>query len=330
MRYKLCISTIILFFLANQLWSQSTTEIIYVNKRLSAIVPNNSSIEKIADGFKFVEGPVWHESGYLLFSDIPSNKIMKYIPNEGVSIFMENSGFTGSDEKGDGPGSNGLTLSKKGDLIICQHGARQVVIQDITGNIKPIARQFGGKRLNSPNDAVMMSNGSIFFTDPPWGLPKNADDPAKELKFQGVFRLRNGNLDIIDRDLILPNGIALSADERSLFVAETKGSSRLYYQYDVNEDGEVSGKRVFFDASHLKEPGSADGIKLDKKGNCYFTGPGGVLIINSKGQHLGTIKPPELPANIGWGGKDGKTLYMTCRTGLYAIKLKIAGVRPMD
>jgi len=301
-----------------------------IKKGLSVIVPNNSKIQKIADGFQFIEGPVWHKDGFLLFSDIPANKIFKYVPDEGVTTFIDNSGFIGTDIVADGPGSNGLTFNKSGDLLICQHGARQVLKLDRAGNAIPVARQFGGKRLNSPNDLVVMADGTIFFTDPPWGLPLNADDPAKELSFQGVYRLRKGNLELIDKDLALPNGIALSDDETRLYVAETNGEKRMYFQYIVDQDGNVSDKSLFFDASHLKDEGSADGIKLDKKGNCYFTGPGGVLIINSKGEHLGTIRPPEIPANIGWGGKDGKTLYMTCRTGLYAIDLKIAGVRTMD
>ena len=297
---------------------------------MSKIVSKDAKIEKIADGFSFTEGPVWHKDGYLLFSDIPNNKIMKYEPGNGVSVFMENSGFVSTDIKADGPGSNGLTFDRVGNLIICQHGARQVVKYDRAGNYIPIARQFGGKRLNSPNDAVVMKNGTIFFTDPPWGLAKNAEDPAKELDFQGVYRLRNGSLELIDRELVLPNGITLSPDESYLYVAETNNGNRLYYRYALDEDGNVTDKSLFFDASEMTEKGSADGIKVDKKGNCYFTGPGGVLVINEKGDHLGTIKPPQQPANIGWGGNNGKTLFMTCRSGLYAIELKIPGVLPMD
>jgi gluconolactonase len=319
------------FFLPSiQLKSQSGSGVVRIKKNLSSIVPRDAKIEKIADGFQFTEGPVWHRDGYLLFSDIPANKIYKYVPDEGVSTYQENSGYLGTSIDADGPGSNGLTFNKNGDLFICQHGARQVLKLDRAGNTIPIARQFSGKRLNSPNDVVVMTNGTVFFTDPPWGLPLNANDPAKELNFQGVYKLKNGNLEIIDKELELPNGVALSQDEESLFVAETKGDKRLYFKYSVDEEGNVSDKSLFFDASHLKEKGGADGIKLDKKGNCYFTGPGGVLIINSKGEHLGTLTPPELPANLGWGGKDGKTLYMTCRTGLYSIRLKISGVRPME
>ena len=311
------------------LQAQSTGEVVYIKNGMSKIVSKDGKIQKIANGFKFTEGPVWHKDGYLLFSDIPQNKILKYEPGKGVSTYLENSGFVGTSIVANGPGSNGLTFDNSGNLIICQHGARQVVKYDRAGNFIPIARQFGGKRLNSPNDVIVMSDGTIYFTDPPWGLPKNADDPAKELDFQGVYRVKNGNLELVDKELNLPNGIAVSPDESRLYVAESNKGKKLYYKYDLDENGDVINRSLFFDATEIKDKGGPDGIKLDKKGNCYFTGPGGVLVINSKGEHLGTIKPPEQPANIGWGGKDGKILYMTCRTGLYAIDLKIEGVRPM-
>ena len=324
--FILSLSILCLPFLSE---AQSASSIVFIKKSLSKIVSKVSEIKKIADGFEFTEGPVWHKDGYLLFSDIPANKVMKYEPENGVSVYIENSGFVGTEENGDGPGSNGLTFDLEGNLIICQHGARQIVKMDTEGNFTPIARQFGGKRLNSPNDAIVMSNGSIFFTDPPWGLPLNADDPAKELDYHGVYQLKKGGLILIDKDLSLPNGIALSPDEDYLYVADMDGDQKLYYRYELDEDGTVTNKTVFFDASNLEEQGSPDGIKVDSKGNCYFTGPGGVLIVNEKGEHLGTIQLPEQPANIGWGGKEGKTLFMTCRTSLYAMELKIAGIQPM-
>lgn len=289
------------------------------------IVAENAEIEKVAGGFKFIEGPVWHKNGYLLFSDIPSNNIHKYTPEEGVTIHIENSGFVGSGEEKEGPGSNGLAFDMSGNLIICQHGARQIVKYDLEGNYTVIARQYGGKRLNSPNDVVVKSDGTVFFTDPPWGLPKNGDDPAKELNHQGVYRLKNGNLTLIDGGLHSPNGIALSPDEDYLYVANLNGDKKEYLRYKVDQEGTISNRMLFFDASSLKEAGSPDGIKIDVNGNCYFTGPGGVLVVTPKGEHIGTIAPPEQPANIAWGGMEGKTLFMTCRTSLYAIKLKIEG-----
>ena len=308
----------------------SAARVTFIKNGMDKIVSKDAKIEKIADGFSFIEGPLWHKEGYLLFSDIPANTILKYTPEKGVSVYLENSGFAGTKTEPTGQGSNGLTFDKSGNLIICQHGARQVLKYDRAGNFVPLARQFGGKRLNSPNDVVVKSDGTIYFTDPPWGLPKNMEDSAKELIIQGVFRISKGSLELIDGELKLPNGIAFSPDEKYLYVTDMDGDRKLYYRYEVDETGEVGKRTLFFDASKIDGAGGPDGIKVDKKGNCYFTGPGGILVVSPKGEHLGTISPPEQPANIGWGGKDGKTLFMTCRTGLYAIELKNEGVRPMD
>jgi gluconolactonase len=304
-------------------------QIIFLKNSFSKIVSKDAKIEKLADGFKFTEGPVWHSDGYLLFSDIPANKILKYSPGEGISIYLENSGYAGSEAEMKGQGSNGLTFDENGNLIICQHGARQLLKADRAGNFTPIARQYMGKRLNSPNDVVVKSDGTIFFTDPPWGLAQRENDPEKELEFQGVFRLNKASLELVDETLARPNGIALSPDEKYLYVTDSDGNKKHYYRYEILEDGSIVNRMLFFDATNLEAPGGPDGIKVDKQGNCYFTGPGGVLVISPKGEHIGTISPPESPANLCWGGKDGKTLFMTCRTGLYAINLKIEGVRPM-
>lgn len=304
-------------------------ELLPLKNTFSKIVPKDAKIEKLADGFKFTEGPVWHTDGYLLFSDIPENKIYKYVPGEGISVYLENSGYIGSDDEKKGQGSNGLTFDESGNLIICQHGARQVLKADRAGNFTPIARQYKGKRLNSPNDVVVKSDGTIFFTDPPWGLAQRENDPEKELEFQGVFKLYKGSLELVDETLARPNGIALSPDEKFLYVTDTDSDKKLYYRYDVLDDGSIDNRMLFFDATNIEARGGPDGIKVDKQGNCYFTGPGGVLVISPKGEHIGTIVPPESPANLCWGGKDGKTLFMTCRTSLYAINLKIEGFRPM-
>jgi gluconolactonase len=304
-------------------------DVVFLKNNFSKIVSKDTKIEKLADGFKFTEGPVWHTDGYLLFSDIPENKIFKYIPGEGISIYLDNSGYLGSDAEIKGQGSNGLTFDENGNLIICQHGARQLLKADRAGNFTPIARQYKGKRLNSPNDVVVKSDGAIFFTDPPYGLAQRENDPEKELDFQGLFRLFRGSLEVVDTTLARPNGIALSPDEKYLYVTNSEGNKKHYYRFELKEDGSIGNKTLFFDATNIEGQGGPDGIKVDKQGNCYFTGPGGVLVISPKGEHLGTIAPPESPANLCWGGKDGKTLFMTCRTGLYAINLKIEGVRPM-
>lgn len=311
-------------------YSQSANgEIRFLKNSFTKIISKEAKIEKLADGFQFTEGPVWHKDGYLLFSDIPANKIYKYVPGEGVSVFMENSGYIGTSEENSGQGSNGLTFDKAGNLLICQHGARQLLKADQAGNYTPIARQFQGRRLNSPNDAVVKSDGTVFFTDPPRVLPESDKDPTKELHFNGVFQLKKGSLELIDSTLALPNGLALSPDEDFLYVANYQDNKIQYFRYRFDENGNVANKELFFDASQLEGEGGPDGMKVDKKGNCYFTGPGGIIVVTAKGEHIGTITPPEVPSNLCWGGKDGKTLYMTCRTGLYKVKLKIEGARPM-
>ena len=299
----------------------------FLSSTMKKIVPENAAIEKVAEGFGFTEGPVWCADGYLLFSDIPNNVIYKYIPGEGTSLFIEKSGYVGSQITGNNGGSNGLTFDPSGHLIICQHGARQVVMQTGSQVFRPLARHFQAMRLNSPNDVVVRSDGLIYFTDPPWGLPEKDDDPSKELPFQGLFLLRNNDLIVLDSTLSRPNGLTFSPDEDILYVGDLNGKRKEYYRYNVSSDGTLLNKRLFFDASNLPGDGSPDGMKTDEKGFLYFTGPGGVLVISPKGEHIGTISPSETPANLAWGGQDGKTLYMTCRTGLYKIRLKNQGVR---
>lgn len=328
MNSRNCLAAAILLFFFTTSWAQNgISDLTFLKGGMSSIVSKNAKIRKIADGFSFTEGPVWHPDGYLLFSDIPANKIFKYDPSDGISIFLENSGYVGTDENKDGPGSNGLTLDQTGNLIICQHGARQIIQLGADSTLLPLARQFKGRRLNSPNDVVVKTDGSLYFTDPPWGLPKNEKDPAKELDFQGVYRLRNRNLEVLDGKLSSPNGIAFSPDERFLYVSDSEDGKKLYYKYTLDETGNVRERALFFDATNIVGKGGPDGIKVDNKGNCYFTGPGGILVVNSKGTHLGTITPPEQPSNLCWGGKDRKTLFMTCRTGLYAIDLKVRGAK---
>ncbi len=253
--------------------SQNGT-VIYVKNSMSKIIVRDAEIVKLADGFKFTEGPVWHKDEYLLFSDIPANKIYKYEPGNGVRVWLEDSGYLGSENKNEGLGSNGLTFDKNGNLIICQHGARQVLKADRVGNYVPLARQFRGKRLNSPNDVIVKSDGSIYFTDPPWGLSGLDKDPAKELDFQGVYKLANGKLELFDGELSRPNGITFSPDEKYLYVSNMNGKRKEYYRYMLDQNGMPMKKELFFDASDLEGKGGPDGIKVDKKGNCYFTGRG--------------------------------------------------------
>jgi gluconolactonase len=296
---------------------------------LDQIVPAGAKIEKLAGGFGFTEGPIWMREGYLLFSDIPNNAIMKWAPSGGVSQFLKPSGFNGTGAPaGAFIGSNGLTLDKQGNLLICQHGNGQLVRREKDGKLAVLAGRYEGKRLNSPNDVVVKSDGAIYFTDPPYGFPKEDDDPKKELKFNGVYRLTGGKLQLLYRELSRPNGLAFSPDEKVLYLANSDEKKKIWMKFDVKPDGTIANGKVFYDVTSQKSEGLPDGMKVDTKGNLYCTGPGGVWIFSADGKHLGNIDPPEVPANLGWGDADGKTLYMTARTGLYRIKLNIAGIRP--
>jgi len=324
-----------------RLSAQNGGQIIRLDPALDALVPVDAHIEKVADGFGFVEGPVWvHTSkpGYLLFSDIPANVINKWTPDGKVSVFLAKSGFAG-DDPGDAGyqmnnghtnvtlyGSNGITLDKQGRVTYVQHGDRGVMRLEKDGKRTVLAGRYEGKRLNSPNDLVYKSDGSLYFTDPPFGLRKLADDPKKELPYAGVFLLAKGKLQLIIKDLQAPNGIAFSPDEKYLYVNDS--FTKKYWRYEVQPDGTVANAKLFMDMSSSKEDGVPDGIKIDQKGNLYGAGPGGVWVLSPEGKHLGTIKPPENPANLAWGDDDARTLYFTAVTGLYRLHVNIPGIRP--
>jgi len=217
-----------------------------------------------------------------------------------------------------------MTAYKDGAVLLCQHGNRRIVRIDKDMKVSTFIDKFEGKKLNSPNDLVFHSDGSLYFTDPPYGLPKGDDDPAKEVKFNGVYRWSNGKLQAIVRDLTRPNGIALSPDEKTLYVANSDEKRKVWMRYDLSADGTAANGRAFADVTAETAPGVPAGMKLDSQGNVYTTGPGGIWVFSPDGKHLGTIKPPEGPANCGWGD-DGKSLYITAQTGLYRIKLAVAG-----
>ena len=305
--------------------------IVRVDPAFDALVPLDARIEKLADGYLFTEGPVWVRRGdpepYLLFSDIPANSIRRWSPGGGASDFMTEI-FT--DDPGDRSqvGSNGLLIDSEGRLILCEHGNRRVSRIEADGSVTVLADSYDGKRLNSPNDAVFHSNGSLYFTDPPYGLAQQDDDPTKELDFNGIFRLSpEGEVELLNADQTRPNGIGLSPDEQTLYVANSDGNDKAWYAYDVLEDGSLGPASVFFDVNDQEAPGAADGMAVDRDGNLFATGPGGVWVISSDGRHLGSIQPDEVPANAGWGD-DGNTLYMTARTGLYRIRLATGGAIP--
>lgn len=307
----------------------SAGSVVEKDPALQTIVPRDAKIEKLAGDFIFTEGPVWVKEGGagLLFSDIPNNRIMKWTPDGKVSEFLKPSGYTGPPApEGAFVGSNGLTLDKEGRLIICEHGDRRVTRLEKDGKLTVLADKYQGKRLNSPNDAVYRSDGSLYFTDPPYGL---FDEKAKELDFQGIYRLSSGGkLQLLNRELSRPNGLAFSPDEKTLYVANSDPEKKIWMAYDVAADGTLSKGRVFFDVTSETEEGLPDGLKVDAEGHVYCTGPGGVWIFSPDGKHLGSIKPAEVPANCHWGDADGKTLYMTARKGLYRIRLNVEGIRP--
>lgn len=315
-----------------------------VDPGLDAIVPAGAKIEKLADDCKWTEGPVWIHSGYLLFADIPHNRIMKWTPSGALTVFMQPSGYTGKAAfTGPESGSNGMTLDRRGRLTVAGHAARNVFrLESLAKGAKMtiLAERYQGKLLNSPNDVVYRSDGSLYFTDPPYGLQTQSDtDPAKELPFNGVFRIPgatshpagappdDAKLQLIVRDLTRPNGIAFSPDQKYLYVDSSDPKHKIWMRYDVKPDGSVTNGKLFYDATSNTEDGLPDGMKVDQKGNVYSAGPGGVVVISPAGKHLGTIEPGERVANCNWGD-DGRTLYITASTSLYRIRLKIPGVRP--
>ncbi len=305
--------------------------ILRVDPTFDALVPLDATIEKLADGFEFTEGPVWVRQGepepHLLFSDIPANAIKKWSTSEGVTDFM-NPVYDGDPGERTQVGSNGLLIDGEGRLILCEHGNRRVSRIEADGSITVLADRYDGKRLNSPNDAVFHSNGWLYFTDPPYGLAGQDEDPTKELNFNGIFRLSpEGEVQLLVSDQTRPNGIGLSPDERTLYVANSDGNQKVWFAYDVLEDGTLGPGRVFFDVNAESAPGAADGMTIDRNGNLFATGPGGIWVISPDGRHLGSIQPDEVPANAAWGD-DGSTLYMTARTGLYRVRLTTGGPIP--
>lgn len=309
--------------------AQPQQGILRVDPALDKLVPAGARIEKLAGGFGFTEGPVWTRDGALLFSDIPKNTIHKWTADGKVSVFRKPSGYDGTDAPaGAFIGSNGLTLDRQGRLILCEHGNRRVTRLEPDGKLTVLADRYQGKRLNSPNDAVYKSDGALYFTDPPYGLVGEDQDPKKELKFNGIFRLAGGKLQLLHQQMTRPNGLAFSPDEKYLYVANSDAAHKVWMRFEVKPDGALGPGKVFFDVTAQTADGLPDGMKIDRAGNLYCTGPGGVWILSPEGKHLGTIQPPEIPANCHWGDKDGKTLYMTARTGLYRVRLSAQGIRP--
>jgi gluconolactonase len=300
-----------------------------IDDELLKVLNPENRMEILSEGHYWTEGPLWIEGEKtLLFSDIPRNAVYSWNENSGAQVYLKPSGFTGENYEGSEPGANGLLLDPNGNLVLCQHGNRQVArMTNPTTNPKPeyvsLVDSFDGKRLNSPNDGVFDSAGNLYFTDPPYGLPKRMEDPSKELKFQGVYRYGvSGDLHILDAELSRPNGIAFSPDGKTLYVANSDPDHAVWVAYDVDEDGGILSKRIFYDVTSLtsKEKGLPDGLKVNDAGYLFATGPGGVLIFNSEGKRLGTIRTNQPTSNVAFN-KDQTELFITANS--YVLKLKL-------
>jgi len=307
--------------------SKGVGTIVRLDPAFDSLAPKDAVIEKVAGGFQFTEGPLWRPDGRLWFSDVVGNVVRAATPAGQVEVLIQESGGHSDAPAGSFVGSNGMIAGPDGEVLLCQHTNRRIVRVGKDLKTTPLLERFQGKRFNSPNDLVYKSDGSLYFTDPPYGLLRQDDDPAKELKFNGVFRYSGGKLQVVVQDLTRPNGIAFSPDEKTLYVANSE-PRKVWMRYDVAADGSVSNPRVLADVTAEKEEGVPDGMKVDSQGNIYAAGPGGLWVFAPDWKHLGTIKPPEIPANCNWGD-DGKSLYITARTGVYRIKLAVSGEKAL-
>jgi gluconolactonase len=306
-----------------------------LDPRLDQLLPQDAVIEVLALGFRWSEGPVWDRAhGRLLFSDVPQNVVHAWSRDGGLSVFLRPSGYTGPAAGGGRePGSNGLAFDALGRLVLCQHGDRRIArleaLDGAAGRFATLVDRFLGKRFNSPNDLVFGPDGALYFTDPPYGLTRTFDDPAREIGWNGVYRLaRNGRLSVLVQDLRAPNGIGLSPDGKTLYVGQSDPERPVVMAYDLHADGTVSNGRVFFDTKPLRStgPGAPDGMKVDSAGNVFTTGPGGVLLLTPRGEHLGTIVTGVPTANLAFGDADGRTLYITANDKLCRVRTLTRGL----
>jgi gluconolactonase len=312
---------------------QNLGETVRISPALDKIIAPGTKLEKLATGFSFTEGPAWHPDGFLVFSDPNTNVIYAYRSETGnVEIYRTKSGYTGVNiGEYHQPGSNGLTFDKEGRLTLCQHGERRVIRVEKKGPVTVLADNYKGKKLNSPNDLVYRSDGTLFFTDPPYGLPKLFDDPRKETPHSGVYAVVNGQVKLLTTDLKGPNGIAFSSDEKYLYVSNWDitdiHNTKVIMRYEVAKDGTLSNGKVFFDMNKTDNDLALDGLKVDTEGNIYSSGPDGIWIISPEGKYLGKIIVPEHAANMAWG-EDGHSLFITASSSVYKIRLLTKGIIP--
>ena len=324
------------FLFAALVWAQDTTNfphlgsIIREDPRFDQLIAKDAHIEVISSGFEWAEGPVWvAREKALIFSDVINNVAMIWREGVGAKPYIKPSGYTGITDYGKEPGSNGLILDPNGRLVFCEHGDRRVSVLTRDGGKRTLVDNYMGKRLNSPNDGIYDSQGNLFFTDPPYGLPKNWEDPRRELDFSGVYRLsRDGKLTLLTKEMTRPNGIALSPDEKTLYVAQSDPKKAIWMAYPLKADGTIGAGRVFADVTSMvgKYKGLPDGMKIDSKGNLFATGPGGVHVYAPDGKRLGRLETGEATANCAWGD-DGSTLYITADMYLCRIKTLTRGAR---
>ncbi len=301
----------------------SEMAVVRIEPEFDRLISSDAAIEILAEGHDWTEGPVWDEAEQrLLFSDVPRNTIYAWSAASGRTVYMKPSGYTGVAAAGREPGSNGLAFDAEGRLLLCEHGDRRIARVEHCGGKLTLADRFDGKRLNSPNDLAVHSDGSIVFTDPPYGLPKGANDPCRELDFFGVYRLSpEGDLTLLIQDLTRPNGIAFSPDERTLYVAQSHRPEPVIFAYPYSGDGKAGEGRVFFDATPFVSsgPGLPDGLKTDREGNVWTTGPNGVFVLSPDGKLLGRIVTGKATANLAFGGPDGQTLFITAHDALLRV-----------
>ena len=304
-------------------------QIVRADLRLDKLIPKDAKIEVLASGFDWSEGPVWSRAesggGYLLFSDVPQNTIYKWTEKDGITPFLKPSGYTGLGTYGNESGSNGLTIDRQGRLITCEHGDRRVSAMPLNGGggKRTLADTYQGKRFNSPNDVVGHADGSFYFTDPPYGMKKGENDTNREVEGYGVYRIGpDGKVTLVVGDLTRPNGVAFSPDEKTLYVAQSDPKRPVVMAYPLQADGSVGAGRVVFGPEDMKKQefdGGFDGMKVDRDGNLWVTGAGGVLVLSATGDFLGHIKIGVATANCAWGD-DGRTLYITADMYLCRVR----------
>lgn len=314
-----------LIVLGRPLLAQNTLgSIERLSPEMDRLVGPDAEIEVLASGFTWTEGPVWvgKQDGYLLFSDIPRNSIFQWDPSKGISLFMSPSGYTGVTYYGLEPGSNGLFLDGQGRLVMCEHGDRRLSVLTERGGKKTLVDSYQNKRLNSPNDGVLKSNGDIYFTDPPYGLPERFTDARREISFCGVYRVTpsTGEVTLLTKDIERPNGIAFSPDEKTLYVAQSNPAQANWTAFPVLADGTLGEGREFYNATQRvgKEPGLPDGMTVDHQGNLWASGPGGIYVLSSEGKLLGRLLTGQRTSNCTFGSSGW--LYITADSYLCRVQ----------